>query len=103
MSAEAGPRMTTTSGAVRIDVRVVPRASRTGIAGVRDGRLIVRVTAPPVDGAANDATIEALADALDLPRRSLRIVSGTTSRNKTVEVVSIDASQMAARLHLPRP
>ena len=85
----------------RIDVKVIPRASRTAIDGVRDGRVVVRVTAPPVDSAANEAVIEVLAKALDLPRRSLRIVAGATSRNKTIEVASIDASHVAARLRLP--
>ena len=90
-------------GAVRIDVRVIPRSRRAGIDGVRDGRLIVRVTAPPVDGAANDAAIEALAGALDLPRRALRIVAGASSRNKTIEVTSPDAAAIAARLRRPAP
>jgi uncharacterized protein (TIGR00251 family) len=90
-------------GAVRIDVKVIPRSRRAGIAGVRDGRLVVRVTAPPVDGAANDATIEALAGALDLPRRALRIVSGASSRHKTIEVTSPDPVKIAARLRLLRP
>ena len=88
---------------MRIDVKVIPRSRRTGVDGVRDGRVIVRVTAPPVEGAANDATIEALADALDLPRRAFRIVSGALSRNKTVEILSTDASVIAARLRLPHP
>jgi len=88
---------------MRIDVKVIPRSRRTGVDGVRDGRVIVRVTAPPVEGAANDATIEALADALDLPRRAFRIVSGASSRNKTVEILSADASAIAARLRLPHP
>ena len=90
-------------GTTRIDVKVIPRSRRTGVDGVRDGRVIVRVTAPPVEGAANDATIEALADALDLPRRAFRIVSGASSRNKTIEILSADASLIVARLGLPHP
>jgi hypothetical protein len=58
------------------------------------------VTAPPVDGAANAAAIEALADALHVPRRALRIVSGETSRNKTIEVTSLDEAEIKARLGL---
>ena len=66
---------------------------------MRDGRLLVRVTAPPVDAAANDAVIRALADALDLPRRAIRIATGASSRNKTVEIAGVDMSAaMAARL-----
>jgi len=64
----------------------MPRSSKNQIAGVRDGRLVIRVTAPPVDRAANDAVLDLLAEHLDLPRRSLAIVSGQTSRQKTIEV-----------------
>ena len=80
-----------TPGGTRFEVRVMPRASRTGVDGVRDGRVLVRVTAPPVDRAANDAAVRALADALDLPATSVRISAGHTHRNKTVEIaVPID-------------
>ncbi|MCC7008694.1 MAG: DUF167 domain-containing protein [Acidobacteria bacterium] len=85
-------------GAVRIPIRVVPRASRTTVGGVRDGRLLVRVTAPPVDRAANDAAVSALAGALDVPPRSVSIVSGATARNKTVEVRGLTAVDVAARI-----
>ena len=61
--------ITSTATGVRLAIRVMPRSPRTAIDGIRDGRLIVRVTAPPVDGAANDAVVAALADALDLPKR----------------------------------
>ena len=75
-----------TAAGLRFDVRVIPRASQTKIAGVRDGRLVVRVTSPPVDHAANDALVEAIAEALDVPRRAVLIVAGHASRQKTVEV-----------------
>jgi hypothetical protein len=71
---------------VRIDVRVQPRASRNEIAGVRNGVLRVRLTAPPVEGAANEGLIEFLADELGVARRQVRIVSGFGSRNKVIEV-----------------
>ena len=87
----------------RLVVKVVPRSKRTAVEGPRDGRVVVRVTAPPVDGAANDAAIQALADALRVPRRALRIISGETSRNKTIEVRSLDAGEINARLGLGAP
>ena len=74
-----------------IDVRVVPRAGRSGVAGVRDGALLVRLAAAPVDGAANAELIEILAKALDLPRRRIEIVSGDRSRSKRVRVIGLDA------------
>ena len=88
----------TTPSGVRIDLRVIPRSPRTTIDGVRDGRLLVRVTAPPVDEAANDAVVETLARVLDVPKRSIRIGKGTTSRNKTVEVAGMSGAAVLARL-----
>ena len=90
--------ITATATGVRVAIRVMPRSPRTTIDGIRDGRLIVRVTAPPVDGAANDAVVAALAHALDLPKRSIRIVAGETSRNKTVDITGLDIKQIRARL-----
>jgi uncharacterized protein len=78
--------LTATATGTRFDVRVMPRASRTSIDGVRDGRLLVRVTAPPVDRAANEAAVLVLARALDVPPAVVRISSGQTQRNKTVEI-----------------
>jgi len=83
---------------VRIDLRVIPRASKNVIDGLRDGRLVVKVTAPPVDAAANDAVIALLADRLDVPRRSIAIVVGATGRSKTVELSGISADAIRTRL-----
>jgi uncharacterized protein (TIGR00251 family) len=71
---------------VTLAIRVMPRAPKNEIGGTRDGRLIVRVTAPPVDSAANDAVIELLARHYGVPKRAVRIVSGERARNKTVEI-----------------
>jgi uncharacterized protein (TIGR00251 family) len=79
---------------LRFEVRVQPRASRNEIAGKYGNALKVRLTAPPVDGAANDALISFLAESLEVPRRSVRIVSGHASRAKVVEVDGIDASDV---------
>jgi len=90
--------LSVTPTGVRIDLRVIPRSPRTKIDGVRDGRLLVRVTAPPVDDAANEAVVEILARALDVPKRAIRIVSGATARNKTVEVSGVKSAAVLARL-----
>jgi len=92
------PAISDTPTGVRIDLRVIPRSPRTEIDGVRDGRLLLRVTAPPVDDAANDAVVETLARVLDVPKRSIRIVNGATSRNKTVEVAGMNGAAVLARL-----
>ena len=81
-----------------MDVRVVPRARRTEYAGERDGALLVRLAAPPVEGAANAALIDFLASALDLPRRSIRIVSGERSRRKRVAIDGMTTEQVRAIL-----
>ena len=87
-----------TSAGARLTVRVMPRASRTAIEGIRDGRLLIRVTAPPVDDAANEAVVAVLARALTLPPRAIRIVSGTSGRNKTIEIAGLDPAAVRARL-----
>ena len=65
-----------------MQLRVQPRASRDEIAGVSGGAIRVRLMAPPVDGAANDALLRFLAARLDLPRSALTLVSGHTGRTK---------------------
>ncbi|MDP1571977.1 MAG: DUF167 domain-containing protein, partial [Vicinamibacterales bacterium] len=89
----------TPAGAV-IDLRVVPRAGRTALAGLRDGALLVRLAAPPVDGAANDALIAFLASLLDRPKRDIVLVSGGHSRAKRVRVAGLSAAAVRARLGL---
>ena len=85
----------------RLTVRLSPRASREEVAGERDGALLVRVTAPPVDGAANEALVRLLAKRLRVAKGAVRIVSGDTSRRKTVEVEGLDDAEVRERLGLP--
>ena len=86
------------SNAVIISVRVIPRAGRSGVAGVRGDALLVRLHAPPIDGAANLELIEVIAEALAVPRRAVSIASGDRSRQKRVRVEGIDAATAASRL-----
>jgi uncharacterized protein (TIGR00251 family) len=81
-------------GGVRFAVRVQPRAASAGVAGVHGGALKVRLTAPPVEGAANDALVAFLAGALGVPRRAVRIVSGAAARTKVVEVEGADEARV---------
>ncbi len=76
-------------GGVRLRIRVQPRASRTEVAGPHGGELRIRLQAPPVDGAANDALVRCLAGALGVPRSAGEIVSGLAARRKTVAVRGI--------------
>ncbi len=78
--------ITGTATGSRILLHVQPKASRTELAGRHGDALKLRVAAPPVDGAANEEVIRFLADRLGIPRHQLRIVSGLSSRRKTVAV-----------------
>ena len=82
---------------VRFTVRVTPRSSRNAIEW-EQGILKVRLTAPPVDGVANNALIALLAKHLQLPRRSIRIVHGESSRQKIVEVTGMTEEEILVRL-----
>jgi uncharacterized protein (TIGR00251 family) len=73
-------------GGVEISVRVIPRARKSEMAGVRAGAVLIRLAAPPVDGAANAALVDFLGRWLDLPSRSIRVVSGERARLKRVAV-----------------
>jgi len=85
-------------GAV-LTVRVTPRAGRTLVSGVSpDGTLLVRVAAAPVDGAANQAVIDEVADLLAVPRRIIRIRSGERSRTKRLEFAGHAAAELNGRL-----
>ncbi|MDB4955999.1 MAG: hypothetical protein JWO36_3568 [Myxococcales bacterium] len=77
------------AGAVTFDVLVQPRASRAKIGPLHDGRLKVAVTAPPVEGEANAAVIEAIAKRLGIARGAVSVIAGQTSRRKTVRVAGV--------------
>ena len=73
---------------------MIPRAGRSGIAGLRGGALLVRLAAAPVDGAANAELIDVLAKALAIPKRSIEIVAGERSRSKRVRITGFDRSKI---------
>ena len=79
-------------------VRVIPRASRSAISGKRGDSILVRLAAPPVEGAANDALVELLAKTLGRPRRDIAIVSGHRSRDKRVSIDGMTDAELSARL-----
>jgi uncharacterized protein len=80
--------------AITFAVRVVPRASRSEVAGEHDGALRVRLAAPPVAGAANEELRRTLARVLGVPARNVEIVSGQTSKTKRVRVNGADAPML---------
>ena len=79
-------------------IKLQPRASRTEIGEPMGDELKIKVTAPPVDAAANAALIELLADTLDCPRSAIKIVRGQTSRHKTVWIAGAKAELILQKL-----
>ncbi len=85
-------------GGVTLRVRVQPRASKDALGGEREGALVVRLTAPPVDGAANEGLVRFLGKALGVAPSALRVLTGATARNKVVGVSGLDTATVRARL-----
>ena len=83
-----------TSGAITFTVRVIPRSSRTEIVGEYEGAVKVRLSSPPVDGAANAELIKLFAKKLGVAKSAVEIVSGETSKTKRLRVTGITAGQL---------
>lgn len=94
----SAPYLRSVPGGVQITLKVQPRASRNEIGGLMGAELRVRVTAPPVDDAANAAVTELLAECLGCARGAVQLVKGRTSRHKVVQVAGLDAATVEARL-----
>lgn len=91
-------RVTAVPGGVLIDVRLRPRASRAGVGGVRESALELRVCAPPVEGEANAAARELLAEVLNVSRARVALHSGEKSRRKVFRVEGLDPAAALARI-----
>jgi uncharacterized protein (TIGR00251 family) len=82
----------------RVSVRIQARACATEIVGWRDGALVVRVTAPPLDGRANEALCALFAERLGVPKRDVSVVRGATARDKVVAVDGLDDAELRRAL-----
>ena len=89
-----------TDQGVEINLRIVPRASKDGIQGVLGDALKIRLCAPPVDGKANRALVEFLAETLDVPPSRVAILSGETGRSKRVLIAGAAEGDVRARLQI---
>jgi uncharacterized protein len=87
-----------TAGGVCFAVKLHPRAKRSAITGEIGDALKLSLTAPPVDGRANQACIEFFANLLEVPRSSVTIASGETSRNKVIRIAGLSAGDVKMRL-----
>jgi len=83
-----------TEGGIILTLHIQPRASKNELCGVQGNALKIRLTSPPVDGAANKLCREFLADLLDVPKSAVEIISGETSRHKRVRIASDDPEKL---------
>lgn len=88
--------LTERNGAVVVPVRAAPRSKRDAVIGVHEGSLKVALTAPPVDGEANAALIAFLAKALGVPKKSITLLRGDTSRTKLVAIEGVSRADVEA-------
>jgi uncharacterized protein (TIGR00251 family) len=97
------PPIRQTTNGILLRLRIVPRASRTEIAGTQGGMVRIRLAAVPVDGAANEALIRFLAERIGVPRSAVRVASGQTTRSKVVEIsgASLEQVQLGMRAESP--
>ena len=85
---------------ITLSIRIQPRASKNEITRMENGGLKIRLTAPPVDGAANEALIRFLADTLSVTRSQVEIVSGHTSRDKIVRISGVGKADAERLLNI---
>src|SRR6266571_9092258 len=83
---------------VTLSLRVQPRASRNAVVGWTGDTLNIRLTAPPVEGAANAACLKFLADLLDFPSSHIEILKGAHSRTKVLRIIGLTQDEVYARL-----
>ncbi|WP_182870248.1 DUF167 domain-containing protein [Rhodopirellula sp. JC639] len=85
---------------IRFRVRVTPKAKQAAVGGTHDGALKVSVTEAPENGKANQAVVKAIAKRLSISKSSVEIVSGQTSRVKSIQVHGVSAADASARLRV---
>jgi len=79
-------------------IRVQPRAKRTEVAGEREGAVVIKVSAPPVHGKANEAVCKLIAQRLGVPARDVRVLRGEKARDKVVRIEGVEAESARAKL-----
>jgi uncharacterized protein len=92
-----------TPGGVTFAIKVHPRAKKNAITGELGHALKVSLTAPPVEGKANEACIDFFAKLLEVPRSSITIAAGQTSRNKVIRVIGLSVTEIEKRLNIRSP
>jgi hypothetical protein len=83
---------------IQLEIKVIARASRPGVAAVRDGALVVRLQSPPVEGAANKELIHVIAKTFGVAKRDVAIISGERSKLKRVAIATVDRNHLESVL-----
>ncbi len=99
MSSLTRPWLFHHKGSIRIKIYAQPGASKTAIVGEHGGAIKIRISSPPVDGAANDEILRLLSKILDIGRAQFSLVGGATSRNKTFDIVGSDLDSILNKLN----
>lgn len=89
-----------TKGGVRLHLFIQPKSSKNEAVGLHNGLLKIKITAPPVDGKANEGLIEFLSDYFDIPKRDIVLVRGDTGRTKTVELLGLSEQLVKEKLKI---
>ncbi|AHZ86078.1 DUF167 family protein [Bdellovibrio bacteriovorus] len=90
-----------TKGGVRLHLFIQPKSSKNEVVGPHNGEIKIKLTAPPVDGKANECLIEFLSDLFDIPKRDVHLIKGETGRHKVVELAGLDVEKTREALRLP--
>lgn len=98
MAAPKNTRPVAVPASCRLEVKVIPGASRDEVAGTMGNAVKIKLRAPPVEGRANEALVEFLSEQLDLPRRAISLERGDTSRQKLLRIEGLDLATVRARL-----
>lgn len=77
-------------GGTRVHLFIQPKSSKNEVVGPHNGEIKIKITAPPIDGRANEGLIEFLSDYFDIPKRNVLLVKGETGRHKTVDLIGIE-------------
>ncbi|MFV8256518.1 DUF167 domain-containing protein [Bdellovibrio bacteriovorus] len=91
-----------TKGGARLHLFIQPKSSKNEVVGPHNGEIKIKLTAPPVDGKANECLIEFLSDLFDIPKRDVHLIKGETGRHKVVELTGLDAEKIREALRLPK-
>ncbi len=94
------PTIQEIEGGVQLRIKVQPRSAKNQLCGLQGDDIKLKLTAPPVDGAANEACLRFFAELFDIPLNRIQIVSGQTGRNKIIRVAGLNKEQVLAKLNL---